>query len=93
MQTSKEQQDDLAWAYTNPFYALLLVVWPWHPRAKRFKRNQATVWKVSYSTWWCLRYVYAHTAAFVQLNCACRSKETTCLMLCPNHEDDLRITI
>ena len=46
MQTSKEQQDDIALTFTNPFYALLLVVWPWHPGAKRFQRNQATVWKV-----------------------------------------------
>ncbi len=49
MQTSKEQQDDIALTFTNPFYALLLVVWPWHLRAKRFQHNQATVWKVLYS--------------------------------------------
>lgn len=49
MQTSKEQQDDIALTFTNPFYALLLIVWPWHPRAKRFQRNQATVWEVLYS--------------------------------------------
>jgi len=64
MQTSKEQQDDIALAFTNPFYALLLVAWPWHPRAKRFKHNQATVWKVPYSVCACLKCT--HTAAFVQ---------------------------
>ncbi|KAL0048837.1 hypothetical protein WJX82_000386 [Trebouxia sp. C0006] len=60
LQTSKEQQDDIALTFTNPFYALLLVVWPWHPRAKRFQHNQATVWKrgvqpeANTSLWACL---------------------------------------
>ena len=63
MQTSKEQQDDFALAFTNPFYALLLVVWPWHPRAKRFQRNQATVWKVTYSVCACLRCSHTHSSS------------------------------
>ena len=88
MQTSKEQQDDLALAFTNPFYALLLVVWPWHPRAKRFKHNQATVWKVPCFV--CASLECTHTGAFVQLSCSCCSKEMTCLMLRQHCGGDMR---
>ncbi len=63
MQTSKEQQDDIALTFTNPFYALLLVVWPWHPRAKRFQRNQATVWKVLFSVCASLECTHSSTCA------------------------------
>lgn len=76
MQTSKEQQDDIALAFTNPFYALLLVVWPWHPRAKRFQRNQATVWKVPY----CCKAKF-HIAHEMPLNSLHHDTRTPCMVV------------
>ena len=46
VQCSKEQQDHLALAVTNPVYALLLKLWPWHPKAKRNQHNKKMLMKV-----------------------------------------------
>ena len=46
MQHIKDYQDHLTLAFTNPAYALLLYLFPWHPKAKRAKRSIAEIKKV-----------------------------------------------
>ena len=46
MQHLKKYQDDLTVAFTNPLFALLLWLYPWHPRAKQAKATFLELTKV-----------------------------------------------
>ena len=46
MQHLKKYQDDLTVAFTNPLFAVLLWVCPWHPRAKQAKATFLQLIKV-----------------------------------------------
>ncbi len=46
MQHLKKYQDDLTVAFTNPLFALLLWLCPWHPRAKQAKATFLELTKV-----------------------------------------------
>ena len=46
MQHLKKYQDDLTVAFTNPLFAVLLWVCPWHPRAKQAKATFLHLTKV-----------------------------------------------
>jgi len=46
MQHLKKYQDDLTVVFTNPLFAVLLWVCPWHPRAKQAKATFLHLTKV-----------------------------------------------
>ena len=49
MQASKTLTDSMAMMFTNPLLAIVMAMWPWHPRARAFKQAKACVQQASFA--------------------------------------------
>ena len=75
LQNSKQFQTNVSLAFTNPLYAILLVLCPWLKRAKQNKATMRTLADVSV-VWSCVASCYTVAAgSWADVNaCAVRSE-------------------